>query len=54
MHPILLAQNINDKYDQLINYALKLLNNVEQNYVTIKREALGMVYILHNFLNIIH
>jgi hypothetical protein len=31
----MLAQNINDKYDQLINYALKFLNNVEQNYITI-------------------
>jgi hypothetical protein len=33
----MLAENINDKYDQLINYALKLLNNIEQNYITIKR-----------------
>ncbi len=46
----MLAQNINDKYDQLINYALKLLNNVEQNYKTIKREALVMVYTLHRVL----
>lgn len=50
----MLAQNINDKYDQLINYALKIFNNVEQNYTTIKKKALVLVYTLHNFFNIIH
>jgi hypothetical protein len=30
-------------------YASKLLNSVEQNYITIEREALVMVYALHKF-----
>jgi hypothetical protein len=30
-------------------YASKLLNSTEQNYITIEREDLAMVYALHKF-----
>jgi hypothetical protein len=30
-------------------YASKLLNSIEQNYITIEREDLAMVYALHKF-----
>ncbi len=39
--------NITRKNDQLVVYASKLINNVEQNYSTIEREALAMVFALH-------
>jgi hypothetical protein len=45
----MLAQNLIRKYDQLIAYALRLFNNTKQNYMTIKREALQMVYAFHKF-----
>jgi hypothetical protein len=45
----MLAQNPTEKCDQLITYASRLLNNVEKNYTTIKRETLTMVYVLHKF-----
>ncbi len=45
----MLAQNPSGKYDQLIVYASKLLNKVEQNYTTTKKKALTMVYVLHKF-----
>ncbi len=45
----LLAQNIIGKSDQPIVYASKLLNNAEQNYNTIEKEALAMVVALHKF-----
>jgi hypothetical protein len=41
--------NITRKNDQLIVYASKLFNSVEQNYSTIEREALAMVFALHKF-----
>jgi hypothetical protein len=45
----MLAQNPISKYDQPIVYASRLLNKIEQNYTTIDREALTMVYVLHKF-----
>jgi hypothetical protein len=48
---VMLSQNLTKKYGQLIAYALRLLNNVEQNYTTTKREALAMVYAFHKFRN---
>jgi hypothetical protein len=41
--------NITRKNDQLVVYGSKLLNNVEQTYTTIEREALAMVFALHKF-----
>jgi hypothetical protein len=41
--------NITRKNDQLVVYASKLLNKVEQNYSTIEREALAMVFALYKF-----
>jgi hypothetical protein len=46
---VMLAQNLARKYDELIAYALRLFNNIEQNYRTTKREALTMVYAFHKF-----
>jgi len=37
------------KCDQPIAYTSRLLNNVEKNYTTTKREAFAMVYALHKF-----
>ncbi len=45
----MLAENPINKYDQLIVYASGLLNKTKQNYITIEREALVMVYALHKF-----
>jgi hypothetical protein len=39
----MLAQNPNEKCDQPIAYASRLLNNAEKTYTTTKREALTMV-----------
>jgi hypothetical protein len=45
----MLAQNSIGKYDHPIVYASRLLNKIEQNYTTIDRVALTMVYVLHKF-----
>jgi hypothetical protein len=45
----MLSQNVTRKSDQLVMYVSRLLNIVEQNYSTIKREALIMVFVLHKF-----
>jgi hypothetical protein len=45
----MLFQNIIGKNDQPIVYASRLLKRVEQNYSTIEREALAMVFSLHKF-----
>jgi len=44
-----LSQNVTRKTDQLIVYASRLLNIVEQNYSTTKKEVLAMVFSLHKF-----
>jgi hypothetical protein len=44
-----IGTNIIGKSDQPIVYASKLLNNAEQNYNTIEKEALAMVVALHKF-----
>jgi hypothetical protein len=46
---VMLTQNQTSKYDQPIVYASRLLNKVEQNYTTTKKEALTMIYVLHKF-----
>jgi hypothetical protein len=46
----MLAHNPIGKYDQPIVYAFRLLIKVKQNYTTIEREALAMVYVLHKFI----
>ncbi len=45
----MLSQNIIGKSDQPIVHASKLLNKREQNYNTIERKALVMVFSLHKF-----
>jgi hypothetical protein len=45
----MLTQNPIGKYEQLILYASRLLNKIKQNYTTIEREALVMVYVMHKF-----
>jgi hypothetical protein len=45
----MLAHNPTDKYDHPIVYASTLLNKTKHNYITIEREALPMVYVLHKF-----
>jgi hypothetical protein len=43
------AYNPTGAFDQPVMYAFRLLNSVERNYITIKREALVIVYALHKF-----
>jgi len=60
----MLAHNLVGKYDQLVVYAFRLLNKIEQNYTIINKEALTMVYVCINskkicwetnlFLNVEH
>jgi hypothetical protein len=45
----IVAQNLTSKIDQPIMYSSRLLNFVERNYITTKREPLAMVYALHKF-----
>ncbi len=45
----ILAQNLINKFDQLVMYASKLLNSTQINYTTTEKEALAMVYVLHKF-----
>ncbi len=45
----ILAQNPTSKFDQRFMHASKLLNSIERNYITTKREALAMVYAFHKF-----
>jgi hypothetical protein len=47
------AQNVRGKSDQQIVYASRLINSAKQNYTTIKKKALAMVFALHISLNII-
>jgi hypothetical protein len=46
---VMLTHNFTKKCDQLIAYAIQLLNNTKWNYTMTKREALAMVYALHKF-----
>jgi hypothetical protein len=47
----MLTHNPTGKYDQPIVYAFRLFNKIEHNYTTIEREALVMVYALHQFIH---
>ncbi len=42
-------QNLTRKSDQLVVYASRLLNRVEQNYIITHRKAFAMVSALHKF-----
>jgi len=46
---IMLAQNLIKKCDQSIAYASQLFNNIEQNYMMIKKETFIVVYAFHKF-----
>jgi hypothetical protein len=46
---VTLFQNLTRKNDQLVVHAYRLLNKAKQNYSTIEREALAMVFALHKF-----
>ncbi len=46
---VMLTQNPNGKYGQLIVYASRLLNKVGHNYIITYRKVLAMVYVLHKF-----
>jgi hypothetical protein len=43
---VMLSQNVTKKSDQPIVYASRLLKRVKQNYNTIRKEALAMVFLL--------
>jgi hypothetical protein len=44
---IMLFHNLTRKSDQLVVYASRLLNKIEQNYSTTKRKVLVLVFVLH-------
>ncbi len=46
---VLLTQNIIGKSNQPIVYAYRLFNSAKENYWTIEKEALAMVFALHKF-----
>jgi hypothetical protein len=46
---VMLGQNLDNTIDKLIYYANRLMNNVERNYSTIKKEALAMIYVVDFF-----
>jgi hypothetical protein len=43
----ILTHNPTSKVDQSVMYSSRLLNSVEENYTTIEKEVLAMVYVLH-------
>jgi len=45
----MLSQNVTRKNDQPIVYAYRLLNKAKQNYRTIEKKVLVMVFFLHKF-----
>ncbi len=45
----MLSQNVTRKNDQPIVYAYRLLNKAKQNYSTIEKKVLVMVFSLHKF-----
>jgi hypothetical protein len=47
----MLSQNVIGKIDQPIVYAFRLLNRVEQNYSTIEKEVLTIIFALHKFIH---
>jgi hypothetical protein len=46
---VMLGQNLDNTIDKLIYYANRLMNNVEKNYSTIKKEVLAMIYVVDFF-----
>jgi hypothetical protein len=46
---VMLSQNVTRKNDQPIVYAYRLLNKAKQNYSTIEKKVLVMVFSLHKF-----
>ncbi len=45
----ILSQNPNKNIDKPIYSANRLMNNVEKNYTTTKKEALTMIYVVKKF-----
>jgi hypothetical protein len=45
----MLGQNLDNTIDKLIYYANRLMNSVEKNYTTTKKEALAMIYDVKKF-----
>jgi hypothetical protein len=45
----MLAKNPTNKYDQSIVYAFRSFNKTKQNYTTIEKKAIVVVYVLHKF-----
>ncbi len=43
---VMLDQNPYNTIDKLMYYAKKLMNNVEKNYTTTKKETLAMIYVV--------
>jgi hypothetical protein len=48
----MLFQNVTRKSDQLAMYVSRLLNRIENNYSTIQKEDLNMVFLLYTSSNI--
>jgi hypothetical protein len=46
---VMLGQNLDNTIDKLIYYANRLMNSVEKNYTTTKKEALAMIYDVKKF-----
>jgi hypothetical protein len=46
---VMLKQNLDNIINEPIYYASRLMNNVERNYSTTKKEALAMIYALKKF-----
>ncbi len=47
----MLSENPNKTIDKPIYYASRLMNNVEKNYTTTKKEALAMIYAMKKFMH---
>jgi hypothetical protein len=45
----MLNQNPDKTIDKPIYYATKLMNIVEKNYITTKKEALSIIYVVKKF-----
>ncbi len=47
----MLSQNPNKTIDKPIYYACRLMNSVENNYTTTKKEALAIIYVVNKFMH---
>jgi hypothetical protein len=46
---VMLGQNLNNTIDKPIYYASRLMNSIENNYITTEKEALVMIYVVKKF-----